>query len=240
MMKGLLKGLRYFSHMFEEEKEPEIQIGAPTDVKHVAHIGWDGPSSVETPSWMKEFKTSGGFESASIGPAAPGNSRENRDNNNRFDEGKSTRDLPDLPKSSRANISPDYSIAAAQSPIRDPSTTKSKQPRRHQSKDSSDGPNKATGIELDQSPSRNPPDIPKKSRRKKSKESINVGPSKSSRPKVNSSNSTRDTMPPYPDPGSCNEPVLGSTKDNNNINNNNDYPYSSYKPNCTRGNEEKW
>lgn len=36
---------------------------------------------------MKEFKTSGGFESASIGTAAPANSRENRDNNNRVDEG---------------------------------------------------------------------------------------------------------------------------------------------------------
>lgn len=24
-------------------KEEEIEIGYPTDVKHVAHIGWDGP-----------------------------------------------------------------------------------------------------------------------------------------------------------------------------------------------------
>ena len=32
-------------------KEPEIQIGAPTDVKHVAHIGCDGPSS-NAPSWV--------------------------------------------------------------------------------------------------------------------------------------------------------------------------------------------
>lgn len=28
-----------------------MQIGNPTDVKHVAHIGWDGPS-VNTPSWV--------------------------------------------------------------------------------------------------------------------------------------------------------------------------------------------
>ena len=28
-----------------------MQIGYPTDVKHVAHIGWDGPS-VGSPSWV--------------------------------------------------------------------------------------------------------------------------------------------------------------------------------------------
>lgn len=35
----------------DNEKEPEMQIGYPTDVKHVAHIGWDGPS-VNSPSWV--------------------------------------------------------------------------------------------------------------------------------------------------------------------------------------------
>ncbi|KAE9619392.1 putative CRIB domain-containing protein [Lupinus albus] len=48
---GLLRGLKYISQIFENEKEEEIQIGNPTDVKHVAHIGWDGPS-VNTPSWV--------------------------------------------------------------------------------------------------------------------------------------------------------------------------------------------
>ncbi|KAG0454146.1 hypothetical protein HPP92_025450 [Vanilla planifolia] len=33
-----------------------MQIGYPTDVKHVAHIGWDGPS-VHNPSWMNEFRS---------------------------------------------------------------------------------------------------------------------------------------------------------------------------------------
>ncbi|XP_050371962.1 CRIB domain-containing protein RIC6 [Argentina anserina] len=55
-VKGLLKGLRYISQIFEE-KDQEIQIGFPTDVKHVAHIGWDGPSANSTPSWMTEFKS---------------------------------------------------------------------------------------------------------------------------------------------------------------------------------------
>lgn len=36
---------------FADEKEEEIQIGFPTDVKHVAHIGWDGPSA-NGPSWV--------------------------------------------------------------------------------------------------------------------------------------------------------------------------------------------
>ncbi|XP_021804657.1 CRIB domain-containing protein RIC7 [Prunus avium] len=62
-VKGLFKGLRYISHMFEE-KDDEIQIGFPTDVKHVAHIGWDGPSANSTPSWMNDFKSSPEVSSA--------------------------------------------------------------------------------------------------------------------------------------------------------------------------------
>ncbi|KAL9685643.1 hypothetical protein QQ045_023094 [Rhodiola kirilowii] len=56
-VKGLLKGLRYISKVFdEEENEPEMQIGYPTDVKHVAHIGWDGPDNNKGPTWMNDFK----------------------------------------------------------------------------------------------------------------------------------------------------------------------------------------
>ena len=35
-----------------DEKEPEMQIGYPTDVKHVAHIGWDGPSVIHQAGYM--------------------------------------------------------------------------------------------------------------------------------------------------------------------------------------------
>uniref|UniRef100_A0A9I9CNY5 CRIB domain-containing protein n=1 Tax=Cucumis melo TaxID=3656 RepID=A0A9I9CNY5_CUCME len=61
-VKGLLKGLRYISQIFDE-KEPEMQIGLPTDVKHVAHIGWDGPSGNQnnTPSWIDGFNYGFGF-----------------------------------------------------------------------------------------------------------------------------------------------------------------------------------
>ncbi|KAI4303974.1 hypothetical protein MLD38_039549 [Melastoma candidum] len=54
-VKGFLKGLKYFQQIFDGPKEPELQIGLPTDVKHVAHIGGAGPSSNTTPSWMSEF-----------------------------------------------------------------------------------------------------------------------------------------------------------------------------------------
>ncbi|CAN8315938.1 unnamed protein product [Cochlearia groenlandica] len=52
-MKGLLKGLRYITQIFDEEQE--MQIGFPTDVKHVAHIGSDGPAT-DMSSWMSDFK----------------------------------------------------------------------------------------------------------------------------------------------------------------------------------------
>ncbi|EOA36712.1 hypothetical protein CARUB_v10012323mg [Capsella rubella] len=54
-VKGLLKGLRYITQIFDEEKDKDMQIGFPTDVKHVAHIGSDGPAT-NMPSWMGDFK----------------------------------------------------------------------------------------------------------------------------------------------------------------------------------------
>ncbi|KAL0718827.1 hypothetical protein Bca4012_068150 [Brassica carinata] len=54
--KGLYqKSFKCFSDVFDEEDE--MEIGYPTDVRHVSHIGWDSsPSSA--PSWLHEFKTS--------------------------------------------------------------------------------------------------------------------------------------------------------------------------------------
>lgn len=43
-----------------------MEIGYPTDVKHVAHIGLDGPSG-SAPSWMTEFKTASEFSTTSLG-----------------------------------------------------------------------------------------------------------------------------------------------------------------------------
>ncbi|KAL7608129.1 hypothetical protein Lser_V15G12204 [Lactuca serriola] len=51
--------------------EREMEIGYPTDVKHAAHIGWDGSSS-SAPSWMNEFKTTPNFAATAIGNSASG------------------------------------------------------------------------------------------------------------------------------------------------------------------------
>ncbi|XP_062221287.1 CRIB domain-containing protein RIC10-like [Phragmites australis] len=52
-MKGIFRGLKIISQMFIH-KEHEMEIGYPTDVKHVAHIGLG--TSDTSPSWMNEFK----------------------------------------------------------------------------------------------------------------------------------------------------------------------------------------
>ncbi|NP_001151638.2 CRIB domain-containing protein RIC7 [Zea mays] len=86
MKKGILKPFRYISTIMDG-KEAEMQIGFPTDVKHVAHIGWDGPGSTNNnnnnnsnnnsggaPSWMKDYHSapldSSSFRSESGGTAA--------------------------------------------------------------------------------------------------------------------------------------------------------------------------
>ncbi|XP_059661854.1 CRIB domain-containing protein RIC10-like [Cornus florida] len=63
-MKGLTKGLKYISRLFVV-KDREMEIGQPTDVKHVAHIGFDGPTG-SAPTWMNEFKTPPDFATTSI------------------------------------------------------------------------------------------------------------------------------------------------------------------------------
>ncbi|XP_066310563.1 CRIB domain-containing protein RIC4-like [Miscanthus floridulus] len=57
----LLRGFKNLSQIFavydedEDEEEREMVIGLPTDVKHVAHIGWDGSTSTTTSlrSWNR-------------------------------------------------------------------------------------------------------------------------------------------------------------------------------------------
>ncbi|KAJ6925567.1 CRIB domain-containing protein RIC10 [Populus alba x Populus x berolinensis] len=63
-IKGIYKGFKYISQIFVV-KEREMEIGYPTDVKHVAHIGWDGPSGC-APSWMNEFKTPPDFSTTTV------------------------------------------------------------------------------------------------------------------------------------------------------------------------------
>lgn len=65
-MKGIYKaGFKYISNIFVV-KERELEIGYPTDVKHVAHIGWEG-SSGTAPTWMSEFRKGPEFATTTIG-----------------------------------------------------------------------------------------------------------------------------------------------------------------------------
>ncbi|KAI4312018.1 hypothetical protein MLD38_036875 [Melastoma candidum] len=63
-IKGFYKGFKFISQMFVlKEQEIEMEIGCPTDVKHVTHIGWDGPSG-NGPAWMKEFNNAPELQSS--------------------------------------------------------------------------------------------------------------------------------------------------------------------------------
>ncbi|KQJ93472.1 CRIB domain-containing protein RIC10 [Brachypodium distachyon] len=65
-MKGIFKGLKIFSQMFAH-KEHEMEIGFPTDVKHVAHIGLG--TSDTSPSWMNDFKSTEDLSAGSLSTA---------------------------------------------------------------------------------------------------------------------------------------------------------------------------
>jgi len=166
-MKGLLKGLRYISQIFEEEEDDkEMQIGFPTDVKHVAHIGWDGPS-VNSPSWMNEFKAQGAGNPADplqngVEAENPPVSQESSPKRSSVKESPA-RDMPGLPKSSRRQPSMD-SIGSIDSPIGSPNH-KTRSSRRRQKQKETTSPRVG-----ESSSAQSLPNIPKKSRRKKSKD----------------------------------------------------------------------
>ncbi|KAG8074873.1 hypothetical protein GUJ93_ZPchr0006g42369 [Zizania palustris] len=53
-IKGIFKGLKIISQIFAFHKQREMEIGYPTDVKHVSHI--DVGTSDARPSWMSAFR----------------------------------------------------------------------------------------------------------------------------------------------------------------------------------------
>ncbi|XP_021910912.1 CRIB domain-containing protein RIC5 [Carica papaya] len=204
-MKGFLKGLRYFTHIFEEEKEPEMQIGFPTDVKHVAHIGWDGPSA-NSPSWMGEFKGPElSTESLSSGEMKhnPPLKLSSEGINGSDQNGLIIHDSSSLPPiqnekqkhKSRRKSSSTGNGSPLNSPTRRSSSDAPKQSRRSRGSNiSMDSPSRdpssrharrqhhSSGAGTD-SPSHDPPAIPKHSRHKKSKGSTGDDSTKSSRSK---------------------------------------------------------
>ncbi|KAL6843099.1 hypothetical protein ACP4OV_026812 [Aristida adscensionis] len=93
-------------------KEHEMEIGYPTNVKHVAHVGWDSPTgSAASPSWMNDMKGSPDFSSLSNFGPSTGTSWTSQD----FDEprdispfgifpentGQEATPYPDIPKPPR-------------------------------------------------------------------------------------------------------------------------------------------
>jgi hypothetical protein len=72
----LRRGFKNLSQIFavydtDEEEEREMVIGLPTDVKHVAHIGWDGSTNTTSSlrSWNRAAPTSA--SAASTSSSAP-------------------------------------------------------------------------------------------------------------------------------------------------------------------------
>ncbi|KAF7144832.1 hypothetical protein RHSIM_Rhsim04G0176500 [Rhododendron simsii] len=195
------------------EKEEEMQIGHPTDVKHVAHIGMDGPSA-NTPSWMNEYKPN------SEGSSVPSNSEpKGKPATKKSSQGQLAMDITDDPsgapldsptrrhssksKQSRRHHSSGGSVG---SPSRDPLGTGSK-PRRHKNSGDLDSPTRDSpgrtsriqnSILGSESPSQGQPRIPKQSRQKKTKGSPGGVSSTSSRSK---GLDHLDQSLPYSDPG---------------------------------------
>ncbi|XP_042396881.1 CRIB domain-containing protein RIC10-like [Zingiber officinale] len=92
-MKGIFKGMRYISQIFVvQQKEHEMEIGYPTDVKHVAHIGSDSPF------WMEEFKSASDFSGSLSNYGSVGDSWASQD----FDRQRDIFMDPPLPRIPKA------------------------------------------------------------------------------------------------------------------------------------------
>ncbi|KAI7743980.1 hypothetical protein M8C21_001747 [Ambrosia artemisiifolia] len=149
-VKDFLKGFKNISNIFDDDDdEPEIQIGMPTDVKHVSHIGADGPAA-ESPSWMKGFD---GGHSQSGSTESPNLRRGNKNHRSTRSE-ELTRDFSDVPTTSRHrhHRSMDNSM--------DPDSKLSTKPKQRRHRRIIRRSNEKGDV----------PDIPKKSRRKKPKD----------------------------------------------------------------------
>ncbi|VYS44982.1 unnamed protein product [Arabidopsis thaliana] len=142
-VKGLLKGIRYITQIFDEEKDKDMQIGFPTDVKHVAHIGSDGPAT-NVPSWMGDFKPQENENGQVVSRADA--------NNNQIGEGVGLQELlppTDKPKHKKTrrksetvsqNGSPPRRNSSASASDMQPKNTRRHHRSRHGSIDSSNDP----------------------------------------------------------------------------------------------------
>ncbi|KAL6954537.1 WD40 repeat protein [Sarracenia purpurea var. burkii] len=164
-----------------------MQIGHPTDVKHVAHIGMDGPSA-NTPSWMNEFKPNSEGSSVSSNRGTKDKAATKPPA-----RGPSTQDSPGAPLDSPTRHNSKQSKQSMRhssgnsigSPMRD-SLNK---PRRHKNSGDLDSPTRESSSRArrlqnsnlgSESPSQDLPRVPK-SRQKKSKNSSCSGSNTPSR-----------------------------------------------------------
>ncbi|KAA8527785.1 hypothetical protein F0562_035346 [Nyssa sinensis] len=185
----------------DNEKEPEMQIGHPTDVKHVAHIGSDGPSANQ-PSWLNEFKTTsepspGMLRNVGVvNPATESSAKEDSSMLGDITEmqnslgaflNSSTRNSASKTKQSKRHHS---SNGSEGSPARD--STSSTKPRRQKNSrpnsPSRDSSNQSRGHQNSNlgsdPPAQDMPPMLKQSRQKKSKDSSHSGSMRSSRSKA--------------------------------------------------------
>ncbi|XVF62831.1 hypothetical protein PTKIN_Ptkin09bG0040100 [Pterospermum kingtungense] len=174
-----------------------MEIGLPTDVKHVAHIGLDGPSA-NKPSWMSEFKAAPELSSAPVNsnlpeePPATGSRESLPPLGNGNEKQKKQRRKPSIssdspvgsPKGTERNSRrPRSSNLSMESSGQD---SPGHGRRRHQ-KSSSRGSESSSS-----QASQELPDIPKRTRRKKTKDSS--GGSSASSPRSKGPSSLPDIM----------------------------------------------
>ncbi|XP_074324630.1 CRIB domain-containing protein RIC9-like isoform X2 [Apium graveolens] len=107
-------------------EEHEMEIGYPTNVKHLAHVGWDGPAG-NAPAWMDEFNTSSDIAERSVGNSCSAlSSCSSQDFGETLEQasdmysGKQATDVRNIrkkpkPKQQSSNYSPKFSSASTRS-----------------------------------------------------------------------------------------------------------------------------
>ncbi|XP_071717579.1 uncharacterized protein [Rutidosis leptorrhynchoides] len=146
-VKGIIRGIKNISsQIFEDEKEQEIIIGQPTDVKHVSHIGCDG-AAAESPRWMKGFDASKDCKSGPLDttgstvetPDVNWVSEDSTRRRARKDERshrssrsvETSKDLPLLPRSTKNRHRSMDNAMATEALNKDSSSNRSRHTRRH-------------------------------------------------------------------------------------------------------------
>ncbi|TMW82000.1 hypothetical protein EJD97_007120 [Solanum chilense] len=137
-VKGICK---YISNIFVV-KERELEIGGPTDVKHVAHIGWEGPSG-GAPTWMKSFKAGPEFSVTSSGKSQGCGETTRQLTTTSIHKDMKTSDVTSPPKKHKRRKPKSTSSPKSSSP----STLRSSRTTKHKAK-SVEGNNTPTPLEM--------------------------------------------------------------------------------------------